>query len=407
MAPMDDAERIYLDHNATTPVDPRVVEAMLPYFSEVFGNAASRQHDFGKQAAAAVEHAREQAASLIGAEARDVVFTSGATEAINLALKGVARWYGSDGDGDGRRRRHIVTSSVEHKAGLDACARLEEEGFEITYLQPNRSGVVDPAHIEEAIREDTCLVSIMWANNEVGAISSIPAIGAICKQKHVIFHSDATQYVGKAAVDVEAAGVDLLSWSAHKMYGPKGVGGLFVRRKRPRVRLIPQIDGGGHERGLRSGTVNVSGVVGFGAACEVSARVMEEEAVRLRELRDRLEAGVIERLAGTGVQTKINGGKGARLPGTTNISFAGVEAERLIKALPNVAVSSGSACTTLSLHASYVLRRMGLGDERARSSVRFGLGRTTTEAQIDTVLDRLVWALEHIDEEAPICEPGW
>lgn len=408
---MQDLEPIYLDHNATTPVDARVLEAMMPYFSEIYGNAASRQHSFGRAAAEAVEVAREQAATSIGAESRDVIFTSGATEAINLAMKGVARWSAADGDGDGRRRKHIVTSSVEHKAGLDTCARLEEEGFEVTYLNPTACGVVEPIAVAEAIREDTCLVSIMWANNEVGSISDVGAIGAICKGKGVIYHTDATQFVGKGVVDVEAAGVDLLSWSSHKLYGPKGVGGLYVRRRRPRVRLVPQIDGGGHERGLRSGTLNVSGIVGFGKACAVCSEVMKEEATRLTVLRDKLEAGVKDVAQRAGIEIFVNGvidgDEGApRLAGTTNISFGGIESEQLIKALPGVAVSSGSACTTLTLNASYVLRRMGLGDDRARSSVRFGLGRSTTDAQIEAVLERLGWALEHLDEVEGGCDMG-
>lgn len=386
---------IYMDHNATTPVDPRVLEAMLPYFSEKFGNAASRSHSFGWEAEAAVEKAREQVAALIGADPKEIIWTSGATESNNLAIKGVAWMYADKG-------RHIVTSAIEHKAVLDPCKRLEQQGFQVTYVPPGPDGVVRAEAVAQALRPNTILVSIMWANNEIGTINEIHKIGAICKEKGILFHSDATQAVGKVPVNVQEAGVDLLSASAHKLYGPKGVGCLYVRRTRPRVRLVPILDGGGHERGLRSGTINVPGVVGFGAACQIAMQEMPEESRRLAALRDRLEEGIIRGLDGEGVH--INGSRTERLPHTTNISFAWIEGESLMMAMKDVAVSSGSACTSASLEPSYVLKALGVGEELAHSSIRFGLGRFNTEEEVDYVIQRVVAGVRRLREMSPLYE---
>jgi cysteine desulfurase len=368
-----------MDHHATTPVAPEVFEAMRPYFLEHFGNAASRNHAFGWAAEGAVETARAEVARLIGCKPIEVVFTSGATESDNLALKGVAEAYRDKG-------RHLITSQVEHPAVLDACKRLEKDGYQVTYLPVDRHGVVDPAVVARAITPKTVLVSIMLANNEVGTIQPLAEIGRVCKERGVLLHSDAVQGVGKIPVAVDALGVDLLSLTAHKLYGPKGVGALYVRMGQPRVRLVPQMDGGGHEKGRRSGTLNVPGIVGLGKACELARRLMADEAVRLSALRERLRAALFLRLD----HIHLNGHPTERLPGNLNVSFDFVEGEALLMSLKEVAVSSGSACTTASLQASHVLRAMGLGDELAHASVRFGLGRGNTEEDVDYVSDRIV-----------------
>jgi cysteine desulfurase len=384
---------IYLDHNATTPVDPRVLEAMLPYFTQKFGNAASRNHQFGWDAEEGVERGREQVAQLIGATGKEIVWTSGSTESNNLAIKGVAEMYKEQG-------RHIVTAMHEHKAVLDPCKRLMKEGYEVTWLQPGEDGIIYAEQVAKALRPDTILVSIMWANNEIGTINEVPQIGALCKEKNVLLHTDATQAVGKIPVNVEEAGVDLLSASAHKMYGPKGVGCLYVRRRRPRVRVSPLLDGGGHERGMRSGTLNVPGIVGFGAAAEICRLEMEEESARLTALRDRLIEGILSRLD-TAV---LNGHRTRRLPHTANISFPYVEGESLMMAIKEIAVSSGSACTSASLEPSYVLKALGRGDELAHSSIRFGLGRWTTQEEIDYTIDKVVRSVKHLLDMSPLYE---
>ncbi len=384
---------IYMDNNATTPVDPRVLEAMLPYFCEEFGNAASRIHAFGWRAEEAVDKAREQIARLIGATPKEIIFTSGATESDNLALKGVAEMYRDKGT-------HIVTQVTEHKAVLDSAKRLEREGFEITYLPVDRTGLVDPDDVRRALRETTILISIMAANNEIGTLQPVEEIGRIAKERGVLFHSDAAQALGKIPVDVEAWGVDLVSLSAHKMYGPKGVGVLYVRRRNPRVRLAPMMDGGGHERGMRSGTLDVPGIVGFGAACELAYQEMEAEAERLRALRDRLQSGFLSQVD----EVCLNGHPERRLPGTCNLSFAYVEGESLMMGLNEIAVSSGSACTSATLEPSYVLRALGVGDELAHSSIRFGLGRFNTEEEVDYVIQRVKETVERLREMSPLYE---
>jgi cysteine desulfurase len=384
---------IYLDYQATTPADPRVVEAMLPYFHERFGNAASRSHRFGWEAEEAVEKAREQVARLIGASPKEIVFTSGSTEAINLALKGVAEMYGEKG-------RHIITSQAEHKAVLDTCKHLEKEGFEVTWLAPDRTGRVEAARVAEALRPDTIVVALMWANNEVGTINPIREIGALCKERGVLFFTDATQAAGKIPVDVEADHVDLLCLSAHKIYGPKGVGALYVRRRNPRVRLVAQIDGGGHERGMRSGTLNVPAIVGFGKACELCSNEMEEEARRASALRDRLE----QRITAALDHVHLNGNREHRLPNNLNLSFAYVEGESLLMGISDVAVSSGSACTSASLEPSHVLRSMAVGDDLAHSSIRFGIGRFTTPEEVDFAADAVIAAVKRLRELSPLYE---
>ncbi len=387
---------IYLDNNATTRCDERVVETMLPYFTGKFGNAASRNHQFGWEAEEAVDIAREQAAALIGAGPKEIIWTSGSTESNNLAIKGAARMYAKEG----AQRGHIVTVSIEHKAVLDPCKRLQTEGFDVTYLDPGPDGVITAAMVEEALREDTLLVTIMWANNEIGTVNEIREIGALCKERGILFHTDATQWVGKMPTDVEKDNIDLLSWSGHKIYGPKGVGALYVRRRKPRVRLEPIFDGGGHERGMRSGTINVTGVVGFGKACDICRNEMAEEGRRLRTLRDKLESDITGQLDGV----EINGHKDKRLPNTSNISFAWVEGESLLMGMKEVAVSSGSACTSASLEPSYVLKNLGVGDELAHSSIRFGLGRWTTEEEIDYVVDKIVHSVRHLRKMSPLYE---
>jgi cysteine desulfurase len=368
-----------MDHHATTPVAPEVFEAMRPYLLEHFGNAASRNHAFGWAAEGAVETARLQVARLIGCKPIETVFTSGATESDNLALKGVAYAYRDKGT-------HLITSQIEHHAVLDSCKRLEKEGFRVTYVPVDRQGLVDPAVVAKAITPKTILVSIMLANNEVGTIQPLHEIGRICKERGVLFHSDAVQGVGKIPVDVDAMGVDLLSLTAHKLYGPKGVGALYVRMGNPRVRLVPQMDGGGHEKGRRSGTLNVPGIVGLGKACELAGRVMAEEASTLTALRERLRGELFLRLD----HIHLNGHLTKRLPGNLNVSFDFVDGEAFLMSLKDIAVSSGSACTSVSTQGSHVLRAMGLGDELAHASVRFGLGRGNTEEEVDYVCGRIV-----------------
>ncbi len=384
---------IYMDHHATTPLDPRVLEAMLPYFTQKFGNAASRSHRFGWEAEQAVERARGQIAELIGASPQEIVFTSGATESDNLAIKGVAEAYAGRGD-------HIVTSVIEHKAVLDACKKLEQRGCRVTWLPVGRDGLVDPGAVRAAIGERTVLVSIMYANNEVGTIQPVAEIGGICKERGVLFHSDAVQAAGKTPVDVEADCIDLLSISAHKLYGPKGVGALYVRRRNPRVQLTAQMDGGGHERGTRAGTLNVPGIVGLGEACDIARQEMREESGRLRRLRDRLRA----RLQAELEEVAVNGSMEHRLPHSLNMSFACVEAESLLMGMSEVAVSSGSACTSATVEPSYVLKAMGVGDELAHCSVRFALGRFNTEQQVDYVAGRAIEVVKKLRELSPVYE---
>ncbi|HEY9176170.1 MAG TPA: IscS subfamily cysteine desulfurase [Flavipsychrobacter sp.] len=384
---------IYLDNNATTPCDPRVVEEMIPYFTEKFGNAASRSHAFGWVAEEAVDYAREQVAKLINASSKEIIFTSGATEADNLALKGVFEMYSSKGN-------HIITCTTEHKAVLDACKHIEKLGGEVTYLQVQPDGLVDLNELEKAITDKTILISIMYGNNEIGVVQPIREISAIAKKHGVLFFTDATQAVGKIPVDVEADGIDLMAFSAHKMYGPKGVGALYVRRKNPRVKVTAQMDGGGHERGMRSGTMNVPGIVGFGKACEICMNEMEAEATRLSVMRDRLEQGLLEL-----EEAYVNGNIEHRLPHVANISFKYVEGEGLMMGFnKNIALSSGSACTSASLEPSYVLKALGLGDDLAHSSLRFGLGRFTTDEQIDYTIDAIKETVLKLREMSPLWE---
>ena len=383
---------IYLDNNSTTPMDPRVLESMLPFFNEQFGNAASRNHSFGWNAEKAVDDARDQVAHLIGSTSKEIIFTSGATEANNLAIKGVYEMYGSQGN-------HIITVTTEHKAVLDACKKVEKMGAEVTYLSPNEDGLINLDELEAAITDKTILITIMYGNNEIGVIQDIKAISAIAKKNNVLFHTDATQAVGKIPVDVIADGIDLLSFTAHKMYGPKGVGALYVRRKNPRVKVTSQMDGGGHERGMRSGTLNVPGIVGFGKACELCGQEMEQEAVRLSALRDKLEKELL-----TIEEAYVNGNPAHRLPHVANISFKFVEGEGLMMGTKDIAVSSGSACTSASLEPSYVLKSLGLDDELAHSSLRFGLGRFTTEEEVDFAINHVKTAVNKLREMSPLWE---
>ncbi len=390
---MEKQRRIYLDNNATTPCDPRVIEAMLPYFFEKPGNAASRSHPFGWEAEEAVDYAREQIALLIGAEDKEIIFTSGATESNNLALKGAYEMYS-------RKGNHIITVETEHKAILDTCRHLEKMGAEVTYLKVNNEGLISLEELEAAIRPKTILVSVMWANNETGVIQPIREIGAICEKHGVLFHSDATQAVGKIPTFPRQMGIHLMSFTAHKMYGPKGVGALYVSRRNPRVKVTAQMDGGGHERGMRSGTLNVPGIVGFGKAAEIARQSMAEEAERLRRLRDKLENALLQL-----EETKVNGSVEHRMPHVTNISFKHVEGEGLMMTFnQNIAVSSGSACTSASLEPSYVLVAMGLGDDLAHSSIRFSLGRFTTEEDIDYTIEAVTKGVNHMREISPIWE---
>jgi len=383
---------IYMDNNATTPCDPRVVEAMLPYFTHDFGNAASRSHAYGWTAEQAVEKAREQVGALIGASGKEIVWTSGATESNNLAIKGAALFYKDKGN-------HIITATTEHKAVLDTCKRLEKEGFEVTYLPVAADGRVDPERLRAAMTDKTVVVSIMAANNEIGVINPIEELGAIVKERGAVFHIDAVQAVGKIPFDVNASKADLVSISAHKMYGPKGVGALYVRRK-PRVRLVPLIDGGGHERGMRSGTLNVPAIVGFGKAAELCQELMPTEAAKSFALRERLRKGIEARVS----DTRINGSMEHRLPGNLNMSFAYIEGEAMLMALKDVAVSSGSACTSASLEPSYVLRALGVEEEMAHTSIRFGLGRFNTEEDVDHVIELVASKVEKLRAMSPLYE---
>lgn len=384
---------VYLDNNATTPCDPRVVETMIPYFTENYGNAASRSHQFGWIAEEAVDYAREQVARLIGAEPKEIIFTSGATEGANLAIKGVFETYATKGN-------HIITCNIEHKAVLDTCKHLEKQGGEVTYLQAKENGRIDLAELEAAVKPNTILISIMYANNEVGTIQPISEISAIARKHGVMFFTDATQAVGKIPVDVIKDGIDLLTFTAHKIYGPKGVGALYVRRKNPRVKITAQMDGGGHERGMRSGTLNVPGIVGFGKACELCMNEMEPEAQRVSLLRDKLESSLLKL-----EETYVNGSTEHRLPHVSNLSFKYVEGEGLMMGFnKNIAVSSGSACTSASIEPSYVLKALGLGDDLAHSSLRFGLGRFTTEEQIDYTIEQVTSAVNKLREMSQLWE---
>jgi cysteine desulfurase len=385
---------IYMDYHATTPVDPRVLETMLPYFTETFGNAASRSHAYGWSAEESVRKARAQIASLIGAsKPKEIVFTSGATESDNLALKGVAHFYRSKGN-------HIITTQIEHKAILDTCKRLEKDGFEVTYLPVDKSGLVSPQAVADAITDKTILVSVMLANNEIGTIQPIKEIGAITREKGVLLHCDAVQGIGKTPFNVQELNVDLASLSAHKIYGPKGIGALYVRRSRPRVRITAEVDGGGHEFGMRSGTLNVPSIVGFGKACEILEQEWVEECDRLRKLRDRLLSKLSEQLE----EIYVNGSMEHRLPHNINISFNYVEGESMMMAIKDVAVSSGSACTSASLEPSYVLHAMGVSDDAAHSSIRFGLGRFTTKEEVDFVVDLVVDKVNKLRAMSPLWE---
>ncbi|MGE3806069.1 MAG: IscS subfamily cysteine desulfurase [Gemmataceae bacterium] len=384
---------IYLDNHATTRVDPRVVDSMLPFFTEKYGNAASRHHAFGWQAEEAVDLARAQIATLIGATAREIVFTSGATESNNLALRGAAAMLRQHGN-------HLVTVATEHHAVLDPCKRLEREGFEITVLPVGKDGLITAEQVEAVLTEKTILVSVMAANNEIGVLAPLTEIGKLCKERGVLLHTDAAQAAGKIPLDVEAMGIDLLSISGHKMYAPKGIGALYVRRQAPRVRLEPLFEGGGHERGMRSGTLPVPLIVGLGLACELCNQEMSAEADRLRELRERLRAGILGKLD----EVSVNGALERRLPGNLNLSFAYVDGEALMMNMRNVAVSSGSACTSASVEPSYVLRALGIGDELARASIRFGLGRFTTPEEIEVVIDEVVGAVTRLRAISPAYE---
>lgn len=385
---------IYLDNNATTPTDPRVIEAMLPYFYEKPGNPASRNHPFGWIAEEAVDYAREQIADLIHVDPKEIIFTSGATESDNLALKGVFEMYRSKGN-------HIITAKTEHKAVLDSCRKIEKMGGEVTYLDVERDGRIDLDKLEAAIKPETILVSIMWANNETGVIQDMKAIGDVCKKHGVLLMSDATQAVGKIDVDPKAAGVHLMAFSSHKMYGPKGIGALYVCRKSPRVKVTAQIDGGGHERGMRSGTLNVPGIVGFGKAAKIAREEMAADAARLSKLRDKLQNALAANLE----EVYVNGNQEHRMPHVTNLSFKHVEGEGLMMTFnQEIAVSSGSACTSASLEPSYVLVALGLGDDLAHSSIRFSLGRFTTEEDIDFAIDALTKGVNHMRDLSPIWE---
>jgi len=397
---------IYMDHHATTPVDPRVMEAMEPYFTRIFGNAASRNHVFGWEAEAAVEEARSQIAGALGAQPKEIVFTSGATEADNLALTGAARAYRTKGD-------HIVTAKTEHSAVLDTCRALEREGFAVTTLDVERDGTLPPERVRQAITDRTILVSVMHASNEIGVVQDLAAIGEACRERGVLFHTDAVQAFGKIPVDVEAMRLDLVSLSAHKLYGPKGVGALYVRHRGPRVRLSPLIHGGGHERGLRSGTLNVPGIVGFGKATEIAVSEREEEGRRLRLLRDRLAKGMtgtIESVTLNGPALPAIGPDGSllpgeadrRLPGNLNLSFAHVEGEALLIGMKDVAVSSGSACTSATLRPSHVLKAIGVADELAHASIRFGLGRWNTAEEVDFAVEAAAKTVRRLREMAPL-----
>ncbi|MCA9461229.1 MAG: IscS subfamily cysteine desulfurase [Nitrospira sp.] len=384
---------IYLDNHSTTPCDPRVVEVMLPYFTEKYGNSASRNHSFGWEAEEGVEHARKQIAQLIHADPKEIIFTSGATESDNLALKGIVEMYREKGD-------HIITSSTEHRAVIDTAKFLEKKGISVTFLPVDKLGRVNPDDVRNAITEKTILISVMLANNEIGTINPVSEIGKVAKEKGIIFHCDATQGVGKIPVNVQEMGIDLMSFSAHKIYGPKGIGALYVRRKGPRVRLEPMIHGGGHERGMRSGTLAVPLIVGFGKACELCEQEMPIESVRMAKMRDRLQEGIM----GAMEEVYLNGHPTERLPGNLNISFAYVEGEALLMGVKEIALSSGSACTSATLEPSYVLRALGVGSDLAHSSIRFGLGRFNTDEEIEYTIDRMIKAVNHLREMSPLYE---
>jgi cysteine desulfurase len=384
---------IYMDNHATTPMDPRVLQAMLPYFTDKFGNAASRNHSFGWAGEEAVENARQQVASLVGATAKEIIFTSGATESDNLMIKGVAEMYREKGN-------HIITQAIEHKAVLDTCKNLEKHGFEVTYLPVQKDGRVDLEDVRQAIKPTTILICVMYANNEIGVINPIQEIGKIAKEHGIILAVDGVQAAGKVPVDVQKDNIDLLAISAHKMYGPKGVGALYVRRRNPRVQLSAIIDGGGHERGMRSGTLNVPGIVGLGKACELCQQEMVQESERIRGLRDRLRKGLEAKLD----EVFINGSMEHRLPNNLNMSFAYVEGESLLMGINDVAVSSGSACTSATLEPSYVLKALGVGEDLAHTSIRFGLGRFTTPEEVDYVIDKMVQVVTKLRELSPLYE---
>jgi len=384
---------IYMDYHATTPVDPRVFETMKPFFTEHFGNAASRNHPFGWEAEEALEIARKQVADLIGATSKEIIFTSGATESNNLAIKGVAEMYRERGN-------HIITAVTEHKAVLDSCKRLEKYGYHVTYLPVDKDGLLDPEDVKKAITDKTILITIMMANNEIGVIQPIAEIAKVAKERSIIMHTDAVQAVGKIPFNVNELNVDLVSMSAHKMYGPKGVGALYVRRKNPRVQISPIIDGGGHERGMRSGTLNVPGIVGFGKAAEIAGAEMEEETKRIERLRDKLRDGIMNNIP----EVYINGHPTKRLPGNLNVSFAYVEGESLLMGIKDIAVSSGSACTSASLEPSYVLKALGVGEELAHSSIRFGLGRFNTDEEVDFTIKQVTDAVNKLRDLSPLWE---
>lgn len=384
---------IYMDYQATTPVDPRVLDAMLPFFTERFGNASSRNHSFGWEVEEVVESSRQTIASSMGAKASEIIFTSGATESNNLVLLGASSMYADRG-------RHIVTLKTEHKAILDTCAYLESSGVEVTYLPVQEDGLVDLNLLADSLRDDTILVSVMAVNNEIGVIQPIKEIGALCRKKGIFFHTDAAQALGKIPLHVDEMNIDLLSFSGHKVYGPKGIGGLYVRKRSPRVKLSPIMHGGGHERGMRSGTLNVPGIVGLGRALEICMEEMDEESKRLRVLRDKLENTLLKEID----FSYLNGHKEKRIPGNTNISFNYVEGEGLMMAIPNIAVSSGSACTSASLEPSYVLKALGRSDELAHSSIRFGLGRFTTEEDVDYVIEKMIAGVRKLRDLSPLYE---
>ena len=384
---------IYMDNHATSQLDPRVLEAMLPFFTSKFGNAASRNHSFGWDAEQGVETAREQIAKLIGATAKEIIFTSGATESNNLAIKGIAEMYRERGN-------HIITQVTEHKAVLDTCKRLEKYGYRVTYLPVKADGLIDLDDLKRAMDDKTILVSIMFANNEIGVVQPVAEIGKLCHERNVIFHTDGVQAVGKIPIDVNAMNIDVLSLTAHKLYGPKGVGALYVRRRNPRVQISAQLDGGGHERGMRSGTLNVPGIVGLGAACEIAREEMATESERLIRLREKLKT----KLEGALDYVQVNGSMEHRLPGNLNMSFVYVEGESLLMGINEIAVSSGSACTSATLEPSYVLKALGLGDDVAHSSIRFGLGRFNTEAEVDYVADKLIDIVQKLRELSPLYE---
>jgi cysteine desulfurase len=385
---------IFMDNHSTTPLDPRVLDAMLPYFTQKFGNAASRSHVFGWTAEEAVDYSREIIAKMIGAQSeKEIVFTSGASESDNLALKGVAEFYKDKGN-------HIITTQIEHKAVLDTCKRLEKEGFEVTYLGVGKDGLVSPDDVKNAMTDKTILVSVMLANNEIGTVQPLEAIGKLTRERGVLLHTDAVQGIGKTPFDVQKMNVDLASLTAHKIYGPKGVGALYVRRSKPRVRIVAQMDGGGHERGMRSGTLNVPGIVGFGKACSILMEEGKAENARILALRERLRT----KLMGALDEVYVNGSMEHRLPGNLNISFNFVEGEAMMMAIKDVAVSSGSACTSASLEPSYVLRALGVGDELAHSSIRFGLGRFNTQEEVDYVADLVIGKVKHLRDMSPLYE---